>query len=64
MLLLFVIYVYIYTVYIYIATHLYMIIYDPLSILRIIKWPFIVNLPVKNGGGSQFYVCLPEGTHY
>jgi hypothetical protein len=62
MLLLFVIYIY--TVYIYIATHLYMIIYDPLSIIPIIKWTFIVNLPVKNGGGSQFCVCLPEGTHY
>ena len=28
------------------------------------KWPFIVDLPIKNGGSFHSYVSLPEGTVY
>jgi hypothetical protein len=27
-----------------------------------LKWPFIVDLPIKNGGSFHSYVSLPEGT--
>ena len=28
------------------------------------KWPFIVDLPIKNGGSFHSYVSLPEGIAY